>query len=135
MKNERGFTLIELLIVLAILGILVGIVAMSVGDLTDTAKRRGMQSEHSTVQTAIDTYLTQDVIVDGDTIVGDTAVAAADAQPGPAEVATYGFAKYLKRATKYYYTWTSLSATIGYTLTVEDAASPSLSYDGSNWTP
>ncbi|MGM0401432.1 MAG: type IV pilin protein, partial [Chloroflexota bacterium] len=34
MRQERGFTLIELLIVLAILGILVGIVAMSVGGLT-----------------------------------------------------------------------------------------------------
>ena len=128
MKNERGFTLIELLIVLAILGILVGIVAMSVGDLTDTAKRRGMQSEHSTVQTAIDTYLTQDVIVDGTTIV--SATQASYVQPA----GDTSFTKYLKRPTKYWFTWTNLGYVTN-TLTVGDAATPSLTYDGSNWTP
>ncbi len=44
MRREKGFTLIELLIVLAILGILVGIVAMSVGDLNTTANQRNIKT-------------------------------------------------------------------------------------------
>lgn len=100
MRKEHGFTLIELLIVLAILGILVGIVAMSVGDLTDTAKERGIQSELEIVQTAIDTYNTQDVLVDGSTAISACATAAVI----PAD-SSYGFNKYLKKATKYTYTW------------------------------
>ena len=122
MKNERGFTLIELLIVVAILGILVGIVAMSVGDLTTTAKKRGMASEHSTVLTSIDTYLTQDITVDGGTIAAST---GSGEQPAPND--SNGFTKYLKRATKYYFTWTDL-ATDPYTLTVTDTTG--LSYNG-----
>ena len=43
MRKEDGFTLIELLIVLAIVGILIGIVTMSVGNLNQTAKERGMK--------------------------------------------------------------------------------------------
>lgn len=129
MRNERGFTLIELLIVLAILGILIGIVAMSVGDLTDTAKKRGMASEHGTVLTAIDTYLTQDVTVDGTPIAASTGT---NQQPVPGD--TNGFTKYLKRGTKYYYDWTDLSSTSGYTLTVKDQPTPSLTFDGTTWT-
>ena len=41
MRKQSGFTLIELLIVLAILGILVGIVTMSVSNLQATALARG----------------------------------------------------------------------------------------------
>ncbi|MCD6518828.1 MAG: type II secretion system protein [Anaerolineae bacterium] len=101
MRKEQGFTLIELLIVLAILGILVGIVAMSVGGLTDTAKERGMRSELEVVQTAIDTYNTQDVIVDGATaITANTTWTQID--PSSSSIP---FAKYLKRTTKYYYIW------------------------------
>jgi|YNPBryantNP2012_1023418.scaffolds.fasta_scaffold165940_1 prepilin-type N-terminal cleavage/methylation domain-containing protein len=101
MRKQQGFTLIELLIVLAILGILIGIVAMSVGGLNQTAKSRGMNSEKEIVQTAIDTYNTQDVTVEGSATI-----------PARATAATIGtadtdapFAKYLKRATKYKYTW------------------------------
>lgn len=101
LRKESGFTLIELLIVLAILGILVGIVAMSVGDLTDTAKARGVESELSIVQTAIDTYNTQDVLVDGGAAIGARAAAAAIA---PAD-ADAPFGKYIKRTTKYTFTW------------------------------
>lgn len=101
MRKEHGFTLIELLIVLAILGILVGVVAMSVGGLTDSANARAETAELQTVQTAIDTYNTQDVAVDG---------AAAIAARNTAAVITSSdadapFAKYLKRDTKYSYTW------------------------------
>jgi len=125
MRKEQGFTLIELLIVLAILGILVGIVAMSVGGLTDTAKERGMRSELEVVQTAIDTYNTQDVIVDGATaITANTTWTQID--PSSSSIP---FAKYLERTTKYYYIWGAEGAN----LTVGDAASPTVTYTiGSN---
>ncbi len=103
MRKEHGFTLIELLIVLAILGILVGIVAMSVGDINDTAKARGMASELEIVQTAIDTYNTQDVTVDNATAIVARTTAAVIAS-GDATVDA-PFVKYLKRDTKYTYTW------------------------------
>ena len=108
MRKQNGFTLIELLIVLAILGILVGIVAMSVGDLTDTAKARGVESETEIVQTAIDTYNTQDVLVDGATalVARGTALVIAD---GDADAP---FTKYLKRDTKYTFTWAALGDTL-----------------------
>jgi prepilin-type N-terminal cleavage/methylation domain-containing protein len=103
MRKEHGFTLIELLIVLAILGILVGIVAMSVGDINATAKERGMNSELEIVQTAIDTYNTQDVTVDGADAIGARAAAAVITSAD----ADAPFAKYLKRDTKYSYTWSA----------------------------
>ena len=49
MRKEHGFTLIELLIVLAILGILVGVVAMSVGGLNVNAKNRSMAGDGAAV--------------------------------------------------------------------------------------
>ena len=101
MRKQSGFTLIELLIVLAILGILVGVVAMSVGNLNDTAKARALASELEVVQTAIDTYNTQDVTVDGSAAITARATAAVI---GTADTDA-PFAKYLKRATKYSYTW------------------------------
>ena len=108
MRKEHGFTLIELLIVLAILGILVGIVAMSVGDINTTAKARGMASEMEIVQTAIDTYNTQDVTVDGATAITARATAAQITSSD----ADAPFVKYLKRDTKYYYTWDASGDTL-----------------------
>jgi len=98
--RKRGFTLIELLIVLAILGILVGIVAMSVGDLNETALKRGLQSEWSVVQTAIDAYNTQDVTVGTEAAITDSGTDYATIA-----AASSGFQKYLKRNTKYFYLW------------------------------
>ena len=105
-RNNKGFTLIELLIVLAILGILVGIVAMSVGGLVGTARTTGLASELSILQTAIDTYNTQDVAV--------SLAAAIPLQDSWTVVApaTTGFQQYLKRTTKYYYQWTAEGAVV-----------------------
>ncbi len=103
MRKERGFTLIELLIVLAILGILVGIVAMSVGGLTDTAKERGMRSELDIVQTAIDTFNTQDVLVGAGTTI--TAVTSTASVSAINDDDADAFGKYLRRDTKYYFAY------------------------------
>ena len=123
--RKRGFTLIELLIVLAILGILVGVVAMSVGGLNDTAVKRGLQSEWTVVQTSMDAYNTQDVIVDGSAaITAPTTWEQIDSESG-------AFTKYLKLDTKYYFTW----AAEGITMTVRDRQADgewSFSYDGSD---
>ena len=102
MRRQEGFTLIELLIVLAILGILVGIVAMSVGDLTDTAQTRGMASEKEVVQASIDTYNTQDVTVLGATAIVTRSTAA---QILITDTTNAPFVKYLRRDSKYSYTW------------------------------
>lgn len=101
MRKEHGFTLIELLIVLAILGILVGVVAMSVGGLTDSATERAQTAELQTVQTAIDTYNTQDVAVDG----ADAIVARGTAAQITSTDTDAPFNTYLRRDTKYSYTW------------------------------
>ncbi len=101
MRKEHGFTLIELLIVLAILGILVGVVAMSVGGLTESAKARAVTAEYQIVQTAIDTYNTQNVAVDGEDPIPsrETAniITSADTDAP--------FAEYMQRNTKYTYGW------------------------------
>jgi len=101
MRKEHGFTLIELLIVLAILGILVGVVAMSVGGLTDSAVQASKDAEAQTVQSAIDSYNTQDVAVNGATAI-DARAAAAPIVDGDGDAP---FSKYLKRTTEYSYTW------------------------------
>ena len=103
MRKESGFTLIELLIVLAILGILIGIVAMSVGNLTETAKTRGMNAETEVVQVAIDSYNTQDVIVDQGAVITARTTGAVIALTD----ADAPFTKYLKRDTKYTFSWGS----------------------------
>lgn len=102
-RNNKGFTLIELLIVLAILGILVGIVAMSVGGLVGTARTRGQESELEIVMTAMDTYSTQDVAVDGDAAIAAQAVPAI--VTFTADLDEEYFGKYLKRDTHYLYVW------------------------------
>lgn len=128
MRQEHGFTLIELLIVLAILGILVGIVAMSVGGLTDTATKRSMTSEYGTVQTAIDTYHTQDVVVEGEDSIPDQ---SEEIQIQGGDTVTDTFGQYLKRDTKYYYTW----ADDGGELEVYENATEDdgWKWDGSTW--
>lgn len=117
MRKEQGFTLIELLIVLAILGILVGVVAMSVGNLTAAAERRAVTSEHQIVLTAIDTYNTQDVAAEGADPIRERARAGADVvvalpelpDPYPGDAP---FGQYLRRDTKYAYAWAAGGANL-----------------------
>ena len=56
MRGQGGFTLIELLIVIAILGILAGVVVYAVGGTTDNAKTQACKTEKSTIETAAEAY-------------------------------------------------------------------------------
>jgi prepilin-type N-terminal cleavage/methylation domain-containing protein len=56
-KGQQGFTLIELLVVVTILGILAGIVTLSLVGLTTHSSVQACNSEYKTVQAAIDAYM------------------------------------------------------------------------------
>jgi prepilin-type N-terminal cleavage/methylation domain-containing protein len=56
-KGQQGFTLIELLVVVTILGILAGIVTLSLVGLTTNANVQACNSEYKTVQTALDAFM------------------------------------------------------------------------------
>lgn len=56
-KGQRGFTLIELLVVVTILGILAGIVTLSLVGLTTHANVEACNSEYKTIQAALDSYM------------------------------------------------------------------------------
>jgi len=56
-KGQGGFTLIELLVVVTILGILAGIVTLSLVGLTTHANVEACNSEYKTVQAALDSYM------------------------------------------------------------------------------
>lgn len=53
---DHGFTLIELLIVVAILGVLGGITAFAIGNLTDKAETTACEAEKRTLTLAIESY-------------------------------------------------------------------------------
>ncbi len=55
-RKRSGFTLIELLIVIAIIGILATIVIPKFTGVTDTAKVAKIQTELSTIGTAVEIY-------------------------------------------------------------------------------
>lgn len=54
--GQGGFTLIELLIVIAILGILAGVVVLAVGGVSDSAQTKACLIEGKTIETAIQAY-------------------------------------------------------------------------------
>ena len=56
-KGQQGFTLIELLVVVTILGILAGIVTLSLVGLTTHSNVEACNSEYKTVQAALDAYM------------------------------------------------------------------------------
>ncbi len=101
-KAEGGFTLVELLVTIAILGVLFGIVTLTLSGVGDDAEATVTIAECGVVQSAADIWLAEDT---SNTItarvVGDVAViASADAD---AE-----FKGYLRDLpTSYTYYWTS----------------------------
>src|SRR5450759_2819352 len=70
-KGQQGFTLIELLVVVTILGILAGIVTLSLVGLTTNASVQACNQEYKTVQAALDAYRA-DKNVDAVTAADDT---------------------------------------------------------------
>lgn len=56
-KGQQGFTLIELLVVVTILGILAGIVTLSLVGLTTNANVQACNTEYKTVQAALDSAM------------------------------------------------------------------------------
>jgi len=54
--EESGFTLVELLIVIAILGVLAGVVVFSVAGIQDNSQTTACKTEASTVKTAEEAY-------------------------------------------------------------------------------
>ena len=56
-KGQQGFTLIELLVVVTILGILAGIVTLSLVGLTTHSNVEACNAEYKTVQAALDAYM------------------------------------------------------------------------------
>ena len=53
---QAGFTLVELLLVVAILGILAGVVAFNVGGQTDKARIQATRASIGSISTALKTY-------------------------------------------------------------------------------
>ena len=54
--DEGGFTLIELLMVIVILGVLAGIVVLSVGGISDRGQASACKADGKTVQVAEEAY-------------------------------------------------------------------------------
>jgi len=54
--EESGFTLVELLIVIAILGVLAGVVVFSVAGIQDNSQTSACKAEASTVKSAEEAY-------------------------------------------------------------------------------
>ena len=55
-SEESGFTLVELLIVIAILGVLAGVVVFSVAGVQDDSQKAACQTEAATVSAAEEAY-------------------------------------------------------------------------------
>ena len=61
-KSEAGFTLVELLVVIAILAVLVAVVVPNFTGLIGRGKTEAQKAELKTVQTIVDSYLSDNRI-------------------------------------------------------------------------
>jgi prepilin-type N-terminal cleavage/methylation domain-containing protein len=73
MKEETGFTLIELLVTIAILGVLFGIVTLTLTGIGTDATAKSCSAELGVVQSAVDIYMANtnlSALVAGDQVSG-----------------------------------------------------------------
>lgn len=103
-KGQQGFTLIELLVVVTILGILAGIVTLSLVGLTSNAVVQSCNQEYKTVQAALDAYMADKNV--------DTILAGTDTNDMQSPVELYNTTpsattpNYTRNGTtQFYYTW------------------------------
>jgi prepilin-type N-terminal cleavage/methylation domain-containing protein len=66
LRDQRGFTLIEMLVVISILGILAGVVSLSVVGITSMARQRALDGEQAQIQSAMNFMIGDQLIDPGD---------------------------------------------------------------------
>jgi prepilin-type N-terminal cleavage/methylation domain-containing protein len=73
LRSQRGMTLIEMLIVISILGILAGVVSLSVVGITNNARQRALDGEQAQIQSAMNFMIADQLIDPGDACLDYTA--------------------------------------------------------------
>lgn len=111
-KGQGGFTLIELLVVVTILGILAGIVTLSLVGLTTHANVQACNTEYKTVQAALDAYMANQSKVGGTATIPAQGTYTNDMQNNTAGVPLYNPSptdiapNYTRNGkTQFFYTW------------------------------
>jgi type IV pilus assembly protein PilA len=64
-RGNKGFTLVELLVVIAILGVVAAVVLPNLTGIVGQGETEAARAELTTIQTAVDTMMTQERISSG----------------------------------------------------------------------